>query len=281
MHIRTFLPIALQYKVICFDAYGVLKNHRGIIPGISRTLEVLDGEGIDYYVLTNDASRSPSKLASVYRQAGVPQITEEKIISSGMLALSFLQDKVKDGTVAYLGPERSAHYVAGVGLKTISIRDLNPRDIEHINALALLDDEGFSWEEDLNKAINLLRSRNIPVIIANTDKTYPVSRNEVAIAIGSIGNLLESIVGKTFLRFGKPDAQMFHFAYDHIRQKGPFQKSDILMVGDTLGTDILGGNKFGIDTVLVLTGNTLPHKAEAKINATGIKPDYVCESVAK
>ena len=30
------------------------------------------------------------------------------------------------------------------------------------------------------------------------------------------------------------------------------------MVGDTLHTDIIGGNKFGLDTVLVLSGNTLP-----------------------
>ena len=51
------------------------------------------------------------------------------------------------------------------------------------------------------------------------------------------------------------------------------------MVGDTLRTDILGGNKFGFDTVLVLTGNTQPQDAEIQIRSTGIIPTYVCESV--
>lgn len=50
------------------------------------------------------------------------------------------------------------------------------------------------------------------------------------------------------------------------------------MVGDTLRTDILGGNKFGLDTVLVLSGNTLPQDANTRITATGILPTYICES---
>jgi len=50
------------------------------------------------------------------------------------------------------------------------------------------------------------------------------------------------------------------------------------MVGDTLQTDILGGNKFGLDTVLVLSGNTLPKDADNRITATGIVPTYICNS---
>ena len=56
-------------------------------------------------------------------------------------------------------------------------------------------------------------------------------------------------------------------------------KSKILMVGDTLHTDILGATKFGIDTVLVLSGNTSRMDVEWMIKASGISPDYVCESI--
>jgi ribonucleotide monophosphatase NagD (HAD superfamily) len=51
------------------------------------------------------------------------------------------------------------------------------------------------------------------------------------------------------------------------------------MVGDTLHTDIIGGNKFGLDTALVLSGNTIPEQAALKIASSGIIPTYVCESV--
>ena len=50
------------------------------------------------------------------------------------------------------------------------------------------------------------------------------------------------------------------------------------MVGDTLFTNIIGGNKFGIDTVLVLAGNTLRESAREQIHSLGIIPDYICES---
>ena len=89
--------------------------------------------------------------------------------------------------------------------------------------------------------------------------------------------MIESIVGKRFIRFGKPDSQMFMFAYDLIRERRSISKNEILMVGDTLHTDIIGGNKFGLDTVLVLSGNTLPDDAATRISSTGIVPTYVCE----
>ena len=205
----------------------------------------------------------------------------DRIISSGMLAREYLRHKVKDGRVAYLGTKSSAVYLEDMDLLTIPISklDLEHRKTNEIRVLVLLDDEGFDWQTDLNKTINLLRRTNVPVVVANTDKTYPVSEDEVAIAIGSIAKLLENVVGKTFIHFGKPDAQMFNFAFQHINKVHPYQKEEVLMVGDTLHTDILGGNKFGIDTVLVLSGNTIPDQAEFFIKTTGIVPDFICESI--
>ncbi|MCB0855383.1 MAG: TIGR01459 family HAD-type hydrolase, partial [Bacteroidetes bacterium] len=189
MKLDSFNEIVSKYKVVFFDSYGVLKNHQGLIPGIHDTIDHLRQHHIDFYLLTNDASRSPAELAQVYIDGGV-YITPDKVISSGMIALEYLRYKVSWGTVAYLGTQKSSHYVAQVGLKTISISDVNDDNMNQISALVLLDDEGFDWNVDINKAINLLRKRNIPVVVANTDFTYPVSKNDVALAIGGIGEML-------------------------------------------------------------------------------------------
>lgn len=281
MNITPFSSILPNYQTIFFDAFGVLKNHKGLIPGVKDTFRFLKENKIDYFIITNDASRGPEQLANSYRQQGLMEINESKIISSGMLAREYLKLKVKHGTVAYLGTTQSAHYIETLGLKTISIADLDMANAEEVNALVFLDDEGFDWYHDINKAVNLLRTQNIPAIVCNTDKSYPVSKHEVAVAIGGIAEMVEKIVGKKFIRFGKPDAQMFIFAYEHSVEKGGVaDKEKILMVGDTLETDILGGNKFGLDTVLVLSGNTIPKQAEMRISTSGIIPDYICESVA-
>ncbi|UFH55101.1 TIGR01459 family HAD-type hydrolase [Spirosoma sp. KNUC1025] len=279
MQLVDFKTVAANYKVIFFDAFGVLKNSEGLLPGIGHTFDWLRETGKDFYVLTNDASRGPHELAESYYRQGFYAITPERIISSGMLAREYLDLKVRNGIVAYLGTEKSAHYLETTGLTTLPISHVDLKDIDNINALVLLDDEGFDWNTDLTKTVNLLRKRNIPVIVANTDATYPVSKTRISIAIGAVAKMIEGIVGKQFIRFGKPDAQLFMFAYERLENAAHIGKRDILMVGDTLKTDILGGNKFGLDTALVLTGNTQPQDAEVLIRSTGIIPTYICKSI--
>ena len=273
-----FSTVVEQYKVVFFDAFGVLKSYNGLIQGIIETFEYLKATDREYYIVTNDASRSPMQLAEAYHRLGLHAVDQERIISSGMIAKEYLDLKVNDGIVAYLGTEDSAHYIERSGLQALPVGAINDTNIDQVNAVVLLDDEGFDWFNDINRTVNILRQRTIPAIVANTDNIYPVSgSNNVSIAIGGIAKMIESIVGKKFIRFGKPDSQMFMFAYDQIRARRSISKKEILMVGDTLHTDIIGGNKFGIDTVLVLSGNTRPGDAATRISSTGIVPTYVCE----
>jgi len=278
LKIDNFKSIIDKYDVIFFDAFGVLKNHKGLVTGIESTFDYIQSQNKEYYIVTNDASRSPLQLAESYHRLGLSAVSANRIISSGMLAKEYLDLKVHDGIVAYLGTENSAHYIDSSGLNTLPVKSINQTNIEKVNALVFLDDEGFDWSKDLNTVVNLLRKRPIPVIVANTDYAYPVNKHEVAIAVGGVAKMIENIVERDFIRFGKPDSQMFMFAYDLIRQYRKITKKDIVMVGDTLYTDILGGNKFGLDTVLVFSGNTRADDAETKMKTTGITPTYICES---
>ncbi|WP_206609990.1 HAD-IIA family hydrolase [Maribellus luteus] len=276
---KSFKSIVTNYKAVFFDAFGVLKNHSGLIQDINQTFEYLEKKGIYYYVLTNDSSRSPEELSNWYIKRGLNCITTDKILSSGMLAMEFFKTKLQDGnSVAYLGTRESAHYIETAGLHTVPIGDVDLNHIDHIQSFAFLDDEGFDWNVDINKSINLLRKKNMNVVVANTDKNYPVNKNDISIAIGGLADLVEKILGKKFIRFGKPDAQMFLLAYERALQDIRVKRDEILMVGDTLYTDIIGGNKFGLDTALVLSGNTLPEMASIRIGSSGIIPTYVCES---
>jgi HAD superfamily hydrolase (TIGR01450 family) len=276
--IDNFKAIIDKYNVIFFDAFGVLKNYQGLVPGIEKTFEYLAEQKKEYYIVTNDASRSPVQLASSYHKMGLHAVTPDRIISSGMLTKEYLYLKVPEGVVAYLGTEDSAHYIESLGLHPMPISEVNDKNIDQVKALLFLDDEGFDWKDGLNKAVNLLRKRTIPAIVANTDHAYPVTVHDLSVAVGGLAMMVETIVGKKFIRFGKPDSQMFMFAYDLIRDYRPISKKEIVMVGDTLHTDILGGNKFGLDTVLVLSGNTLSKDVDTRITSSGIVPTYICDS---
>jgi HAD superfamily hydrolase (TIGR01450 family) len=277
--IDSFLEVVSGFKAVFLDSYGVIKNYRGLIEGVQETLDFIQARGIEFRILTNDASRSQEQQAESFLRLGLKGIPAEKIVTSGMMAKQYLQLKIKGGKVAYLGTANAAHYIMQANLESVAIADLDKHDLNDIQAMVFLDDEGFDWNFDINRTVNLIRKKNMPIIVANSDNLYPVSHNDVSIATGGIAKLVESIINKKFIHFGKPDTQMFNFAFEDINRYREYNKEEILMVGDTLHTDILGGNKFGIKTALVLSGNTSASEMEMNIRSTGIIPDYICESI--
>jgi HAD superfamily hydrolase (TIGR01450 family) len=280
MDLVSFRETAERYSVIFLDAYGVLKSSTGLIEGALQTVAALIDAGKEVFVVTNDSSRSPEAMAERYaRQAGRELLPADRYISSGLLCSEYLENQIPYGKVAYLGKPESAHYIEIAGKIPVPIADCTPKD--NIVAIVLLDDEGFDWFRDVNATLNLIRRVNCPVIVANADITYPMKGNDIAIAVGSLGDLLSQITEKTFVRFGKPDSMMFAYALARAREQLPkVTKRDVLFVGDTLRTDIIGSNTYGFDSILVLSGNTLPETADLMIRASGIIPTYVAESIA-
>lgn len=279
MQKTPFRDLIDRYEVILFDSYGVLKNYQGIIEEAQDTLKFIRQQKKRYRILTNDASSSPERLSKKFALGGI-EIRPHRFITSGMMARSFIETKSIEGKILYLGTEVSSEFIVEANKERISVNDFTLDQCDDIGCVVFLDDEGYDWNTTINKVVNLLRRRSLPVIVANSDMIYPVSKNDVSIATGAIATLTESVLGRSFIRFGKPDVQMFIHAFDDLRKDDPgLQKKDILMVGDTLHTDILGGVKFGIDTVLVLSGNTTDRNVHTAIAASGIMPDYISDSV--
>ena len=93
-----------------------------------------------------------------------------------------------------------------------------------------------------------LLKRDLPLVIANPDEMGSEDGRFV-VRQGAIRITYEKLGGKTVI-YGKPDVRILH------RTIGDVDKAmlNALMVGDTLRTDILLGNRFGIDTCLTLKG---------------------------
>lgn len=282
MHITIFKELAKQYKVIFFDAYGVLKNHSGIISGAKEMLAYLKQMNIDFYIITNDASGSPAMLAKYYNDRGIDLIDSENMVSSGSMSMQFLKLNVDPGlNVAYLGRTTSEFYIKEAGLVPMRIERLEASDYLRLGAIVLFDDAGYDFQPTINKTLNVIRGTDIPVVVANPDLIYPVNESESALALGSIAAMLEAVANRKFIRFGKPDIGVFNMAFEMVNKKRMVSKHEVLMVGDTLETDIRGGNNFGVDTVLVLSGSTLKNHAEKMMDDKQVKPTHICISVAE
>lgn len=97
------------------------------------------------------------------------------------------------------------------------------------------------------------------VIVTNGLKEVQTNR----ISKSTIGKYFEEIIISDGIGIAKPDARIFEYALDSINYK---DKSKVLMIGDSLTSDIKGGINAEIDTCL--------YNPDKKVNDTDIKPTY-------
>jgi len=106
----------------------------------------------------------------------------------------------------------------------------------------------------------------------NPDKSFPA---EEAIIPGA-GAILAAIEAATDVKptvIGKPEPTLFWMA----SQRMGATEKETAVIGDRLETDILGGEKCGLTTILVLTGIS----QQQDLEASDIKPDYTFESLTQ
>ncbi len=252
----TIEELITRYPVLLLDAYGVLVNSSGAIPGAAGLINELNRSRKSYYLLTNDASKLPQTAANRYQSYGLEIASERIITSGGLLKNYFKTHNLSDARCAVLGPDDSAQYVSDAGGKIVS--PANGFDVVVIG-----DEAGFPFVETVDMVLTELfhkvqRREKFHLLLPNPDLIYPKAGRGFGITSGSIALIIEAALqlrypGRPdlcFKRLGKPNAEIFQEA---LRRSGT---KNMVMVGDQLETDIRGANTFGLDSVLVGTGIT-------------------------
>jgi 2-haloacid dehalogenase len=124
--------------------------------------------------------------------------------------------------------------------------------MKHLSNASFLYDDSIDLVENLHKNYRL-------VIITNGLKDVQDNRIRKSI----IGKYFEDIVVSEEVQVSKPDSRIFEHALNNINYT---DKSMVLMVGDSLTSDIQGGINFGIDTCWFN-----PNRV---VNNTDLKPTY-------
>jgi hypothetical protein len=106
----------------------------------------------------------------------------------------------------------------------------------------------------------------IPWIATNTDWTIPQARG-IAPGNGTLVSAVHTAVGRLATVAGKPEVPIFDEAVARFGAQHP------LFLGDRLDTDILGANRAGILSALVLTGIDRPKHVLAA--PTGSQPTFI------
>ena len=114
-------------------------------------------------------------------------------------------------------------------------------------------------------------SLSLKMICVNPDLEI-IRGKKKEICAGALALQYEKLGGKVKY-FGKPYKKIYQKTLEKIKVKN---KKKIIAIGDSLRTDILGANNFGIDSALVLSGIHGNIKAIEKLcKKTNIYPKFL------
>jgi HAD superfamily hydrolase (TIGR01450 family) len=263
------------YDGLLLDAYGVLLDKTGPLPGAVAFVDQLEAAGKPYLILTNSASRLPDALAAEMGAMGFLTGAERILTSGALLGPFFREPGLQGAACVVLGTEESAEYVRRAGGQPVPW--LGERDAE---VVVVADQQGVTMDVmDWTLTLTVRRldaGRPVSVVLCNPDLIYPVAPGRYGFTAGGLAAMLEAVMRERYpglaepiVRLGKPYPPIFEEA------KRRLGVDKLVMVGDQLATDILGASRFGIDSVLVSTG--LSGNVEVAMN--GPRPTWLLPSL--
>jgi len=98
--------------------------------------------------------------------------------------------------------------------------------------------------------------RGARLLATNPDNWCPVSSEKTRPGAGATAAFLESSTGRSAYYLGKPNGYMFHRARRKLAELALNEPEQVVMIGDTMETDIRGAIEAGMQAFLVLSGST-------------------------
>ena len=267
-----------RYDAFCFDGYGTLYNRGSFVyEGAQDWYTMLRAAGKKMRLITNAASDVDSVLAADAAKRGFA-FSEAETISSGSLLKDLCAELRGCGKavreVYYIGRETGKHVLENCGIKAVAPA---AEPVEPIVAISSAKDTPETYAQ----AVKILRRPGSMLLVLNSDAWAPKIPDNDGVTVrepvsGALSERLRrdsmceaNPAGCETFYLGKP----FPAIWEKVK-RSLSEGSRVLMVGDTLGTDVLGAKVAGFDSALVVGRNAPVDELEADEKTLEIRPDW-------
>ena len=251
-------PLWETYDVAMLDLDGVVYVGPDAVPSAPEHLAEARAGGLHLAFVTNNASRTPDKVAAHLRELGI-DVEDGDVVTSAQAAARLLADDLPAGSPVFV--------IGGEGLEVALVEE-GLRPVQDVAEQPVAVVSGFHrdlrWSTVIAGAI-LVRD-GLPWVASNTDMTVPTPDGPGP-GNGALVSVVARFADREPVVAGKPKPPLFEETLRRVGGKHP------LVVGDRLDTDIEGANATGYDSLLVMTGVTdLDHLVSARPE---LRPSYV------
>lgn len=248
-------------KAVLFDVDGTIISGRKLMPGADRAIKFLREQGTPFLFLTNDSCNSSEQKAR-YMQLNGADVRPEEVISCGHALSDFVEQNNLRGSKAFImGELGSPSYAEAAGLIPCS-------NIEEIDECEfVIAGEGyFNWHDVFHAVFNyFIAHRSARLVVANPDSYWPNSATgKLGIGAGAqarfiVGLLAEMKIDIELIYLGKPYPAIYFYALKRLQEDFNMPQlkiGEVLMIGDSLTSDIAGARNINMPCALVMTGIT-------------------------
>ncbi len=267
IRISHISEISEQFDVFLLDAFGVLNVGQEVIPGAPEWVGALQSAGKKVLVVANGATFSPSVSLKKYQDFGFDFDPRDIIASRNILADALNgRDEKLWGVMASTGGA-----IDELSVNCIQLGQ-DPADFERVEGFIFLGSGEWTLMQQAMIVASLQR-RPRPVFVGNPDIVAP---RETGLSLEP-GWFAHEIARKSEVVpqfFGKPFENIYQRALQRVGENVALER--VVMVGDTLHTDVLGGAAAGVKSVLMADyGLFAGLDVDPFIATSGIVPDYI------
>jgi HAD superfamily hydrolase (TIGR01457 family) len=249
-----------RIRHLLIDLDGVIYRGETALPGAREFVHMLHDQAISFRLVTNNATLTPAQYVDKLGRMGI-EVSESEVFTSALATGMFLKQE-RNGT-------RTAYVVGEEGLRQ-AVRDAGLDLVPDNPDWVVVGLDRQVTYGDLAEA-SLAVERGARFVGTNPDLSYP-TEDGLLPGAGSLIGVIEATTRVQPRIIGKPEPLMLQLAMHSLG--GSLENT--AMLGDRLDTDIEAAARFGMLSILVLTGVS----TRADLESFPTKPTLVVENLA-
>ncbi|NPD88883.1 MAG: HAD-IIA family hydrolase [Asgard group archaeon] len=250
-----------KIQLFIFDVDGTLLLGSQPLLYATKVLELLKEKEMDFVIISNNSSYSPEENKQRLEETLDIELDYSNLFTSIQASIEYLKKK-----------NISSSYIVGAPLMVEEFkRNGIEQNSENPEAIVLGYDKTLTYDKIKTVALLLQRDKRIPFYATHADKTCPTDDGKIP-DVGSFLKMFKEATNRTpDMVFGKPNDIMIKLS-----MKGrDIKKSEVLIIGDRLETDIQMANIASTYSALVLTGDS----NEKDAYESNFKPTFIWKNL--
>ena len=227
---------------LILDMDGVLYTDSSPIGDLPAIFGRIEDRGMKAVMATNNSTRSVEMHLDRFAKYGV-KLEPWQVVTSADAVAELLKNTLPAGSPIFaIGEPGLMETLSQAKFVLLSVEEA-----EKGKAVVFGIDRKISFEK-MVEATLLVRS-GVPFYATNPDITFPTPRGQIP-GNGAWYSVIESATNVKPIIAGKPYPYIMELAL----QRLGMNKDEVVVVGDRIETDIVGGQTIGCKTALVLSG---------------------------